>query len=74
MDVLDIIAPESRVEVEANIGKRLSGNLEEVEYAPMFLRKDGERRRVRAHGSRIELDGTPAILGTVVDVTDAVSS
>jgi PAS domain S-box-containing protein len=67
MDVLEIIAPESRDDVEANIAKRLGGELEDVEYAPTFLRKDGELRKVRAHGSRIELDGAPAILGTVVD-------
>ncbi len=70
MVVMDIIAPESREEVRENIDRRLGGEIDEVEYELTMRRKDGELRAVRAHGSRIELDDGPAILGSIVDVTD----
>lgn len=72
MDAIEIVAPESRDEVRENIEKRLSGGLDQVEYSAMLARKDGERREVRANGSRIEIDGEPAILGTIVDIKEQV--
>lgn len=72
MDALELVAPESRDEVAEHIQQRLSGDVEEVDYTTTLLRANGERREVRAHGSRIELEGTPAILGTIVDITEQV--
>jgi PAS domain S-box-containing protein len=70
MAVLDIVAEESKEEVSENIQKRLAGEIDELEYNLTIRRKDGELRLVRAHGTRIELDDGPAILGSIVDLTD----
>ena len=70
-DATSIVAEGSREKVRERIRERLAGEVDEVEYTLTIVRgEDGERRTVRVHGRRIEHEGAPAIMGTVVDVTE----
>jgi len=67
---LDLIAPESRAVVAENDRKRLEGGEPSVHYLFRGLRKDGTVIDVEAYGSRTEIDGRPAIIGTLLDITE----
>lgn len=67
---LDLVYPDDRPLVLDNIRRRLEGDIEEIRYECRGLRKDGSAFPVEAYGRRIELDGKPGIVGTLVDNTD----
>lgn len=67
---LDIIASEDRSEVTEKIRKRLSGEIESVHYEFRGQRKDGSSLLCEAYGRRIDYRGRPAILGTLLDITE----
>jgi len=69
---LDVVAPEDREQVAENIRKRLTGEALSVRYTIQGLRKDGSRFPCEVLGTRVEYRGRPAILGTVLDLTDRV--
>jgi len=70
----DLIAPEDRGTVKAQIERRFSGKVRTAHYTARGLRKDGTRIWLEFHGSRIDLDGRPAITGTALDITERVES
>ncbi len=70
----ELIAPESRALVAENDRKRLSGEEKSVRYTYKGLRKDGELIDIEAFGSSTEIDGRPAIIGTLMDVTGKLQS
>ncbi len=72
MSPLDVVAPEEREWVVENIRRRLVGEVLSVRYTVQGLRKDGSRFPCEVLGTRVEYRGRPAILGTVVDLTDRV--
>jgi two-component system, cell cycle sensor histidine kinase and response regulator CckA len=67
---LDLIAPESRALVAENDRKRLEGKEQSVRYTFKGMRKDGTIIDVEAYGSAAEIDGKPAIIGTLMDITE----
>jgi PAS domain S-box-containing protein len=67
---LDLVHPDDRPLVRENIRRRIEGHTEEIRYECRGLRKDGSAFPVEAYGSRVEHDGKPAIVGTLVDNTD----
>jgi PAS domain S-box-containing protein len=67
--VLDFICEEDRPLVRENIRKRLADMVESIHYPFRTHRRDGTLIYVEAHGSRIEYNGRPAILGTMLDIT-----
>jgi PAS domain S-box-containing protein len=67
---LDLVAPEERERVQTNLERRLSGQKEEIQYQTIGRRKDGERIDIELHGSRIDYEGEPAIIGAELDVTE----
>lgn len=69
---LDVIAPEDRELVAENIRKRLAGEVRSIRYTTTGLRKDGSRFPIEVLGTRVEYRGRPAILGTLIDLTDRV--
>ena len=69
---LDVVAPEDREQVAENIRKRLTGEALSVRYTVQGLRKDGSRFPCEVLGTRVEYRRRPAILGTVLDLTDRV--
>ncbi|MEF8892823.1 PAS domain S-box protein, partial [Halodesulfurarchaeum sp.] len=70
MSPLDLVAPEERDKVQANLERRFTGEVEEIRYQTIGLRKDGERIDIELHGSRIEHDGDTAVIGAELDITD----
>ncbi|MDX1618533.1 MAG: PAS domain S-box protein, partial [Balneolaceae bacterium] len=67
---LDLAHPDDRDEVAENIEKRISGEITSLEYDFRCLTKDGQVIYVNVYGSRIQYMGEPAVIGTLVDVTD----
>lgn len=57
-----------------NIGKRLSGEVHAVQYQFRGRRKDGSVIYVEVYGSRIDFDGSPAIIGSLLDITPRVEA
>ena len=68
--VLDLIAEEDRHIVQENIRRRMDGEVETVRYSLRAIRKDGEQIELEVHGARTEYQGQPAIIGTLLDITD----
>jgi len=69
----DLIAPESRDLVAENDRKRLAGEEKSVNYAFKGIRKDGRLIDIEAFRSSMEIDGNPAIIGTLLDVTEKLN-
>ncbi len=66
----DLVHPEDWPLVEENIMKRLRGERRDVHYEFRGIRKNGEVIYVEVHSSLIIYKGKPAIIGTVMDITD----
>ncbi len=66
----NLTAPDDRARVAENIGKRTQGTVRDIRYSFRGLRKDGTLIDVEVHGARIEYDGRPAIVGTLLDITE----
>lgn len=68
--VSDMVAPESRALVAENLRRRLSGEVEKLNYDFTALRKDGSRFQIEVFGSSIEYEGRPAVIGLGVDISE----
>lgn len=67
---MDLTAPSDRSLVAENIQKRLAGDARDIRYAFRGLCKDGTLIDVEVHGVQVEVEGRPAIIGTLLDITD----
>ncbi len=67
---LDLTAPEDRPLVQENIRRRVDGEVPGIRYTFRGRRKDGTYLQVEVHGSRVEYEGRPAVVGTLVDVSE----
>ncbi|HYM39188.1 MAG TPA: PAS domain S-box protein, partial [Thermoplasmata archaeon] len=70
MGPLDVTAPEDRALVEENIRRRIQGETPSVHYSFHGLRKDGSRISVEVQGGQMDFGGRPAIIGSLLDVTE----
>jgi PAS domain S-box-containing protein/putative nucleotidyltransferase with HDIG domain len=68
--VEQLVAPEDRATVAANVAERLSGHVKSVAYAFHGLRKDGRTFDVGVHGTIASYDGRPAIIGMLQDISE----
>jgi two-component system, cell cycle sensor histidine kinase and response regulator CckA len=66
----DIIHAEDRILVNENIRRRIQGEVKTVHYTFKGKRKDGTIIDLEVQGMRTEFDGKPAIIGTILDITD----
>jgi hypothetical protein len=66
----DLTAPEDRSTVEGNIKSRLRGEKDSIAYSFRGFKKDHSLIYVDVFGSRTTFSGEPAIIGTLLDVTD----
>ncbi len=67
---LDFIHPEDRPRVQENMRMRLNGKAETSRYEARCVREDGETAQVEVLGARLQFKGRPALMGTLVDVTE----
>ena len=64
-----LVAPEDWARVQAGIAERLSGRVLTGHYDFVGLKKDGTRFEVELFGTTTEIDGKPAIIGLLVDIS-----
>jgi len=70
LTVEDLTYPPDRALVKSNIRKRLTGEADEVRYSFRGAHKSGPPIHVQVHGARTMHNGAPAVIGTLVDVTE----
>ena len=68
--VLDLIDPTDRDLVADKLRQREKGEISSVEYIVRGLRKDGRNIFVESRGVRTVHQGAPAVMGSMVDVTE----
>ncbi|HMK35109.1 MAG TPA: PAS domain S-box protein [Desulfomonilaceae bacterium] len=72
--VLDVVHPEDRALLEKNLKTRLSGEIDSMNYQFRGLKKNGSVIHVEAYGSRMDYEGSPAVIGSLVDITNRIES
>ncbi|MGC8654280.1 MAG: hybrid sensor histidine kinase/response regulator [Candidatus Kryptoniota bacterium] len=70
MGPMDLTAPEDRPLVLENIRKRIEGEVHDIRYSFQGVRKDENRIYIEVHGSTVRYRRKPAIIGTIIDITD----
>lgn len=66
----DVVLPEDWPVVRENLRKRLEGEIESAHYGFRCIRKDGRMIDVEVYGSRTTYQGRPAVVGTLLDITE----
>ncbi len=67
---LELVHPEDRPVLEQRMRRRLSGEAKIIHHTFRGLCKDGKVICCQIFGHRIEYGGEPAIVGTLIDVTE----
>jgi PAS domain S-box-containing protein len=70
LNFTELIYPDDLPIVRENIQKRISGEVESLRYDFRLRKKTGEIRHVEVFSSRTLYRGRPAIIGTLLDITD----
>jgi len=70
MSPLDLTHPDDRGLVVENIHRRIAEGLPSLRYEFRGLRKDGTALYLESHGGRLKYRDRPAIMGTLVDITE----
>jgi PAS domain S-box-containing protein len=65
-----VVPPDEQDKMEKHLEKRFSGDAPQSQFELTVLTKEGHKREVEIFGSRIEYNGAPALIGTMVDITD----
>ena len=68
--LLDVVHPHDRDLVAENLRRRMAGEAGELRYEFRIRRPDGRTRWVEVHGRRVEVGDAPAVMGTLLDITD----
>jgi len=66
----DLVLPEDWPMVEENLRKRISGEVKSIHYDFRGITKDKEVIYVEVYGSRTIYQGQPAVIGTLLDITE----
>ncbi|MBI4922619.1 MAG: GGDEF domain-containing protein [Devosia nanyangense] len=69
---VDLAADEDRAMVEENVRRRVSGEIDQIDFGYRGLRKDGAVIDIEVHGSVMELGGKRALISMLLDVTERV--
>ncbi|HEX3147427.1 MAG TPA: PAS domain S-box protein [Gemmataceae bacterium] len=73
-DWLTLIPEPDRALVSEQVRRRIEGEVLTSRYATRGLRRDGTIIDVEIYGSRIELNGRPATMGNLIDITERVQA
>jgi PAS domain S-box-containing protein len=74
LPVTVVVYPEDRHLLETNLKSRLSGQIDSMNYQFRGLKKDGSVLYIEAYGSRMDYQGAPAVIGSLIDITSRVES
>ena len=66
----DLALPEDWLIVEENIRRRISGEIEAVNYNVRGIKKNKDIIYIEVYGSRTIYQGQPAVIGTLLDITE----
>lgn len=66
----EIAVKEDREMISAQVRQRLNNDVPRAQYEFRGLRKDGRVIDIEVRGSRTELHGRPAVIGSLIDITD----
>ncbi|MEJ2613390.1 MAG: PAS domain S-box protein, partial [Ignavibacteriaceae bacterium] len=66
----DLTSPDDRSKVENNIKNRIKGEINSVNYEFRGITKNNKIKFIEVFGSRASYNNKPAILGTLLDVTE----
>lgn len=66
----DITLSEDWPHVEENLRKRMSGEVDSLHYGFKGMTKEKDIIHLEVYGTRTEFQGMPAVIGTLLDVTD----
>ncbi len=69
-----LVQSEDRARVERSLRKPIQGEEDTIHFQFRGVRKGGELIHVEAYGARILLQGRPAVMGILLDVTDRVEA
>ena len=70
LSLLDIAATSNRDKVANQLGRRLSGEVDRVDYLFRGVRKNGAEIDVECHSSVMDNNGQPALITLLIDVTE----
>lgn len=70
MGPVDLVHPDDWQTVKENLRKRVEGELESAHYGFRCVRKDGKVIDIEVFGSVTMYRGRPAVLGSLLDITD----
>ncbi len=65
----DVVVPEDWPMVRENLRKRISHETASIHSEFRIITKSGEIRNVEVHGSRTVYQGRPAVIGSLLDIT-----
>jgi PAS domain S-box-containing protein len=71
---IETLLPEDRAMVVDQLRKRESGEIPSLHYTFRVVTKSGEVRNVEVYGSRTNYRGRPAVIGTLLDITERIRS
>lgn len=66
----DVVWPQDRPLVNENIRRRLGGEIESIHYEFRGITSNQEVRYIEVYGSRTKYIGRPALIGTLLDITE----
>ncbi len=72
LSIQDLIHPDDMQIVMQKLRARLDGVVERSGAFYRALKKDGSLIYIEVYGTRIDYDGRPAVMGTIIDVTSQV--
>ncbi len=68
--LFEFIVPADRALAAENIRRRVSGEVPSIRYQLRMLHQSGCVLHVEVHGSHAEYGGQPAVIGTLLDITE----
>lgn len=66
----DLTRPEDWPTVEENLRKRVDGEIGSIHYEFQGVTKEGKLIDLEVYGSQVTFEGKPAVVGTLLDVTE----
>lgn len=69
-----VVLPEDWPQVEENLRKRMAGEVEAIHYRFRGIKSSEEIIHIEVYGSRTDYQGRPAVIGTILDITERVEA